>query len=156
MQVVKAPQPYNINYHIIVFLAGSIEMGKAELWQDLVADQLQAYDGVLLNPRRDDWDSSWKQTIDNPQFNEQVNWELDGLDRADIVFMHFDTDTMSPITLLELGYLANTKPVIISCGKRFWKRGNIEVLCSRCSNLYLYESLGCAIDQLKLRCYADI
>jgi hypothetical protein len=31
---------------------------------------------LVLNPRREDWDSSWIQSIDNPQFREQVEWEI--------------------------------------------------------------------------------
>ena len=60
-----------------VFLAGSIEMGKAENWQDKVERLLANEDIIIYNPRRDDWNSSWVQSKDNPQFREQVEWELD-------------------------------------------------------------------------------
>lgn len=62
-----------------VFLAGSIEMGKAENWQIHVENLLEYTDCVIFNPRRDDWDSSWVQsvtrrvcTITNPQFTRRV------------------------------------------------------------------------------------
>jgi hypothetical protein len=46
---VKAP-----NRVKTVFLAGSIEMGKAEMWQDrLAAKVADIEDVVLFNPRRD-------------------------------------------------------------------------------------------------------
>lgn len=53
-----------------VFLAGSIEMGKASDWQQKLIDDLSDLpdDLVLLNPRRKDWDSSWVQSFDNRQF----------------------------------------------------------------------------------------
>ena len=38
-----------------VFLAGSIEMGRAGDWQQDVQDALADLDVVLLNPRRADW-----------------------------------------------------------------------------------------------------
>lgn len=47
---VKAP-----NRVKTVFLAGSIEMGKAEMWQDRLATTVaDMEDIVLFNPRRDD------------------------------------------------------------------------------------------------------
>ncbi len=55
-----------------IFLAGSIEMGKAIDWQSEVVNALADTDLTLLNPRRADWDSSWVQSIDNAQFREQV------------------------------------------------------------------------------------
>ena len=53
-----------------MFLAGSIEMGIAEDWQKRVQKQLLDKEIVFLNPRRDDWDASWEQTIENPKFKE--------------------------------------------------------------------------------------
>ena len=55
-----------------IFLAGSIEMGIAESWQEKVVQELKNEPVIILNPRRDDWDSSWEQKIDNLQFREQV------------------------------------------------------------------------------------
>ena len=135
---IKAPhQDTGIDYKIPrIFLAGSIEMGVAENWQTRVAKDMADYDVVLLNPRRDDWDSSWRQSIDDPQFNEQVTWELDGLDTADIVIFYFDPTTKSPITLMELGIFANHERlahVIVCCPDGFWRKGNIEMVCDRYS-----------------------
>lgn len=45
---VKAP-----NRVKTVFLAGSIEMGKAEMWQERLAKEVADMDVVLYNPRRD-------------------------------------------------------------------------------------------------------
>src|SRR5687768_9661753 len=72
-----------------VFLAGSIEMGLAESWQSRVEEVLAGEDIVILNPRRDEWDASWEQSIHHPQFREQVEWELEGLERAAVIAMYF-------------------------------------------------------------------
>ena len=86
---VKAPATYNDYLNKpSVFLAGSIEMGVAEDWQAKVSAALAPLDVLVLNPRRSNWDSSWAQTIDNPPFREQVEWELDALDAADVVLMY--------------------------------------------------------------------
>ena len=70
-------------------------------------------DVTILNPRRDDWDNSWTQSINNPQFREQVEWELEAMEKADIIAMYFDKSTKSPITLLELGLFAHTGKMIV-------------------------------------------
>lgn len=112
-----------------IFLAGSIEMGKAEDWQTKVTEDLDQLGYSILNPRRDDWDSSWVQDIGNPQFYEQVTWELEALDRADAIIMHFVPGTMSPISLLELGLHANSGKLLVSCPEGYWRRGNVEIVC---------------------------
>jgi hypothetical protein len=82
-----------------VFLAGSIEMGKAEDWQKTIENTFVGEDEItLLNPRRDDWDSSWEQKESNKQFNHQVNWEMNMLENANIIFMYFSPETKSPIS----------------------------------------------------------
>lgn len=120
-----------------VFLAGSIELGKAADWQTKVTKHLKDEVGrykenyYIFNPRRDDWDSSWEQSIDNPQFNEQVNWELTALDCAKKILMYFDPATKSPISLLELGIYATSKKMIVCCPNGFWRKGNVDVVCRR-------------------------
>lgn len=112
-----------------VFLAGSIEMGKAEPWQERIVRELEDTDIVFYNPRRDDWDSSWEQTIENEQFNQQVTWELVHLEKADVIALYFDPATQSPITLLELGLFAKTDKMIVCCPEGFWRKGNVDIVC---------------------------
>jgi hypothetical protein len=116
-----------------VFLAGSIEMGAAVNWQARVIGDLRTEEGTILNPRRDDWDDSWVQEVTNQQFHEQVEWELQAQKEADIIAMHFDPDTKSPITLLELGLAAVQRngwdTLIVHCPKGFWRKGNVDIVC---------------------------
>jgi hypothetical protein len=114
-----------------VFLAGSIEMGAAEDWQARVIAAVADRDLVLLNPRRAAWDASWRQSIDNPQFREQVEWELDGLMHATLVAMYFAPSTQAPVTLLELGLTATSGRLVVCCPEGYWRKGNIEVVCAR-------------------------
>lgn len=129
---IKAPNKivYPASY-TSMFLAGSIEMGKAEPWQERVISELSEKDIAFLNPRRDSWDSSLKQEIDEPVFNKQVNWELDALEKADYILMYFDPNTKSPISLLELGLFARTRKLIVCCPEGFWRKGNVDIMCSR-------------------------
>ena len=118
-----------------VFLAGSIEMGRARDWQTEVADFLtgsgHAERFVLFNPRRDDWDSSWEQKREHPAFYEQVTWEMDMLERSDAILFYFAPGTKSPISLLELGLHAASGKVIVCCPDGFWRKGNVDIVCER-------------------------
>src|SRR5262245_38118182 len=104
--ILKPPAPIVLDGRPSVFLAGSIEMGQAEDWQTIVTRALADLDVLLLNPRRDEWDASWLQTIDDPQFRGQVEWELEAQERASLIAMYFAPATKAPITLLELGLAA--------------------------------------------------
>lgn len=125
-----------------IFLAGSIEMGKAVDWQTEIANILEYHDIDLYNPRRDDWDSSWEQdpTI-GTKFEEQVSWEQDRIHESDVCVFFFDGDTKSPITLLELGVaLASGIPCLIMCPENFWRYGNVCVTARRYENAGLWNN----------------
>ena len=115
----------------ILFLAGSIEMGAAEDWQTKVIDSAINKNWVILNPRRDDWDSSWQQSIHDDNFKQQVDWELDAQDLSNFIYMYVDPNTKSPISLLELGLYASSNKMIVCCPDGFWRKGNVEIVCDR-------------------------
>ena len=158
MKIIKAPNEVNFDKPAL-FLSGSIEMGDATKWQDMVVVMIAQWDevnkrnggkewiGQILNPRRDDWDRTWEQSIENPQFKEQVEWELEGLENSDYVYMHFDPNTKSPITLMELGMMKDKKKLIVNCGEEFWRQGNVEVFCSY-YGIPLFHSIEESIEQL--------
>jgi hypothetical protein len=130
MREVKAPARPELEKR--VFLAGSIEMGAAEQWQQRVVDGLSDVDAVvILNPRRPDWDAAWRQEAADPRFLEQVSWELDMLEMADVVVMYLAPGTRSPVSLLELGLCARSGKLRVCCPPGYWRRGNVEVVCQR-------------------------
>lgn len=148
---IKAPEYNRALGYNKVFLAGSIEQNTADKWQERFVKSVGSYvqhcrnalsnnikPVAFLNPRRDDWDSSW--TEDNPEFEKQVTWELEQLDRADIIAMYFDPNTKSPISLLELGLYAKSKKIIVCCPQGFWRRGNVEIVCAK-YNIPFYSSV---------------
>lgn len=149
MVEIKPPSTYEVKGGYKIFLAGSIEMGKAEDWQTKVAKAFEHLKGVfILNPRRDDWDSSWKQSIDDPKFMEQVSWELSSLENADLILYYFVPGTQSPISLLEFGLYANTgKMIMVCCPEGFWRKGNIDIVCDRYS-VPTYENIDYMINDV--------
>lgn len=146
---VQAPNEYEIDDDPTIFLAGSIEMGTAERWQDRVVKALSGYDCLILNPRRDDFDPNAKQEASDLYFSTQVNWELDAIEASDIVLFYFDPNTKSPITLLELGLTATTRSrAIVCCPEGFWRRGNVQIVCKR-KGIIMLNSLEELITQAK-------
>lgn len=134
VKMYKAPEPYECTTEeITIFLAGSIEMDTAEKWQDRILENFKDFDNiVLLNPRRDAWDSTIEQSVSNPEFYKQVDWEFQGLHTADIIALYFDPNTKSPITLLELGLMAATySNIVVCCPEGFWRKGNVEYICQQ-------------------------
>jgi hypothetical protein len=131
-QILKPPAPLRFDEGVpSIFLAGSIAMGQAAAWQGLVEQSLKDLDVVILNPRRDEWDATWAQTIHNPQFRGQVEWELEAQERATLIAMYFAPTTAAPVTLLEFGLFARSGKLVVCCPEGFWRKGNVEVVCAR-------------------------
>lgn len=133
-----------------LFLAGSIEQGTADEWQSYVIHQLQDTDWTILNPRRLNWDASWEQSIDNPFFCEQVEWELTALEYASMVLMYFAPNTLSPISLLELGRLSGhtANHVTVVCPTGFWRKGNVDIVATK-AGMRQVETLDAALKTYK-------
>jgi hypothetical protein len=130
--ILKPPTPITIPADTpAIFLAGSIEQGQAVDWQHQVELALVDEDCVLFNPRRDEWDASWPEDINFEPFREQVEWELDALERADLIGLNFVPGTRSPISLLELGLHARRGRLVVCCPPGYWKKGNVDVVCQR-------------------------
>jgi len=144
MIVYTAPEEYSfldIKDKVKIFLAGSIT--GASPWQEFIIDELvkqklievggapEKEDLVIFNPLRKVWDDSWDQSINNPEFNTQVNWELDSLEKSNIIIMYLDPNTYSPISLMELGLFIGKKAMIICCPDGFWRKGNVDILAKR-------------------------
>jgi hypothetical protein len=132
-KIFRAPEEIPLQSNTkTIFLAGSIEMDKAINWQKRCEEMLQD-DYIIFNPRREQWNSSWSQTIENENFKEQVDWELNALEKADIIIMYFAENTMSPISLLEFGLYAQSNKMKVVVEENFWRKGNIDIVCDRYS-----------------------
>ena len=116
-----------------IALFGSIEMGSAIKWQQAFEDEMnrRGSNAIIFNPRRDDWDSSWGD--DHPELSRQISWELFVGEEADVIVVYFDPTTKAPISLMELGMAAKTKPnrTIVCCPEGYWRRKNVQMVCER-------------------------
>ncbi len=148
----KPPVFPEVSYDTSIFLGGSIEMGEARDWQKEFVEKFTKikeegyWDGrewSICNPRRDDWDNTWKQTIKDPNFFQQVSWELTYLDRCKHKVFYFAENTVSPITLFELGIFNTHREVYICAHPDYLRRGNLEVYC----HMY-HETLFSSLDEV--------
>jgi hypothetical protein len=141
MFVVQPPNQAPATTQLKIFLAGSIEQGQAEDWQNQVQQALNSLDCCLFNPRRTDWDSSWAQSIDHPEFTKQVVWEMERILESDLVIFYFQPGTLSPISVGEFYYAAAMGlNVMVCCPKGFWRKGNIDIVATR-HNIRQYDNL---------------
>ena len=134
MQVIKPPNSIIKKEGMTIFLAGSIENGVAENWQAKAEKIIYIHDNnkkqevIVYNPRREDWDPTWKQ--DSPQMKNQVRWELNALSKCDYILMYFDPSTKSPISLLEFGLYAKSHKMVVVCPEGFYRKTNVDVVCN--------------------------
>jgi hypothetical protein len=61
--------------------------------------------------------------------------------------MYFSPKTQSPISLLELGKFAGRKDMVVCCPKGFWRKGNVDIVCTR-TGTQLFENMDSAIGAL--------
>lgn len=149
MIALKPPQDLKLAAgKVKIFLAGTIDMGTSVDWQADVEQKLNELDVCILNPLRDGFDASMEQSINNPAFTEQVWWELNALDEADVIFMNFVSGSKSPISLLELGLYASSRKIVVCCPHDFWRKGNVDVVCDR-YGVPVYTTIDEALVQVK-------
>lgn len=140
--------------YLNIFLAGTIDMGNSIDWQKSIADYIErTYPEEkrinIFNPRRLDFDSSQEQSIHNPYFKEQVNWELDYLELSNIIVFNFEPNSKSPITIGELYHHVSDrdKTLLVSCPNTFYRKGNIDILCDR-FRVPVFEDINFMCSQL--------
>ncbi|KAF1929528.1 uncharacterized protein M421DRAFT_60197 [Didymella exigua CBS 183.55] len=137
-----------------LFLAGSIEMGKAVQWQKQMAATLRDLPITICNPRRGNWDPNVTKSAKDALFKQQVVWELSALEKVDLICFFFDANTVSPVTMMELGLWASSGKVIVCCDSRFWRAGNIHLVCER-YNVPFVEKFEDLVTAVKERLVKD-
>lgn len=131
--VVFAPKeiPEQLKHYPYVFLSGSIEKGGTN-WRSLISEELSDAEVTILNPHREDWDETWGEDLTDDHFRQQVNWELDMMEAADVQAVYFAKATDAPITLLEFGIQAKTgAKTVVCCPNGYKKKGNVQAVCEK-------------------------
>jgi len=109
---VTVPILYTPNNGVKIFLAGSIDPDNDNHWRNLIQKYIKGYwfdaednnDSITIySPRRDeDWSDDFE--------TEQATWDVAMMKSADYIIMHLTGESVSPVSLLELGlFLSNDK-----------------------------------------------
>ncbi|TGO65756.1 hypothetical protein BCON_0001g00720 [Botryotinia convoluta] len=155
----KIIYPHNLP-HPVIFLSGTTNYNKDESrWQVILTDRLLARSRststdnknatnepnsfapvTIIDPYNPAWDSTWREDPSDERFVTQVNFELEGLELADIVVVGLiGADVRAGkigaggAALVELGTVLKGKgrKVVVCVEKGFWKEGYVKVLCER-------------------------
>lgn len=121
-QVVFAPDLVDLEHDISVFLACSLCKVNGRDWRQSMASALSSQAITIFDPSRPDWDASWPQDISFAPLREQIEWELDKQEAADIVAVYFGPEGQAPISMLELGLAVRSGKVIVACSEHYCKR----------------------------------
>jgi hypothetical protein len=146
-QVIHAPSRPAITGQISVFLAGTTSRTAGPDWREGLVDAISHLPVTIFNPLRPDWDGSWREDPTFTPFREQVIWELDMQEQADLIVVCFGPATDAPISLMELGLCARAGKAIVSCHPEYGKRGNVQIVCQKFGIQFLDagSDLGAAV-----------
>ncbi len=120
--VITAPEREPDTDVLKVFLAGAIDMGAAVDWQAQIIAMLGNIPQlILLNPRRE---AFTPDTLD-----EQIEWELEALNRSDLVLMWFPANAKAPVAMFETGLFMQSGKLVVGAEPGFYRRRNLEMTC---------------------------
>lgn len=146
MRYVEAPERYYTG-EVSLFLAGGIT--NCIDWQKEMVELLKDLDIVIFNPRRKDF------PIGDPDATfEQIKWEFEFLNRADMILFWFSRGSLNPIVLFEYGkWLMNTrnklnyKPIFVGIDPKYERKQDVE-LQTRFEDLHIRSRIQYSLEDL--------
>ena len=146
MKYVEAPERYYTG-EVGLFLAGGIT--NCPDWQQEMRELLKDLDIVIFNPRRKDF------PIGDPDAAfDQIKWEFEFLNRADMILFWFSRGSLNPIVLFEYGkWLMNTrnktnyKPIFVGIDLEYERKQDVE-LQTRFENIYICNRIRYSLEDL--------
>ena len=134
-----------------IFLAGSIDSGNEIDWRQETADYIkeswfkdkQNTESITIyNPKKG---KEWAVDLEN----EQATWDISMLNIADYIILHLTGDSVSPVSLLELGLYARDKKLFLSINDDYLRK-NIALLYYSCYGYNtIYSSIKESVDAIK-------
>ncbi|KAH6953758.1 hypothetical protein BKA56DRAFT_638360 [Ilyonectria sp. MPI-CAGE-AT-0026] len=158
-QVVNSPARPEWDHRLSIFLAGTTSATGEPDWRRRLIYSLGSHAVTILNPSRNDWDRTWTEDFSDARWVDQVQWELDMLEAADIIVILFHGVTLAPISLAELGMSAKSGRAIACALDGYKKKGYVEAMCRKyeCTFVRSEEELERAvIDRLRSLRLSDI
>lgn len=128
-QVIYAPSNEAPSGLKSVFLAGTTSEVDAHDWREALSTALSDVPVTIYNPYRADWDSSWREDINFTPYREQVEWELEKQDKADIVVIYFHRPPRHRSVCSSLGSVRGFQERLSLSVPRGTGRGGMCKLC---------------------------
>jgi hypothetical protein len=152
--VIWAPSREHRPERLSIFLAGTTSATGEPDWRQTLVQALAKYPIDVFNPLRRDWDRTWREDFSDGRWAEQVEWELDMQDAADIVVFFFHGATAAPVSPLELGLCVRSGRAIVCALDGYSKRGNVEAVCGRYGAIFVRSEIELAaavVNRLRMR-----
>ena len=115
-----------------IFLAGSIDNSKNN-WRNYQMKKFKYYS--YFDPTNYNFSS-----LNNQEMINHINWEFTAMEKADIILLNLLPNSLSPISLVELGLYVSSKKIIIVCPKEFYKSTYVYALCKKYNSI-IFEKL---------------
>lgn len=126
----------------LMFLAGSIDLQLSGNWRKSIAnklcDQFDFFDPTAIH----------HETLTASQWKQHIKWELEAMEKVDVILMNFLPSAKSPISLVELGLNTRGKKLVVICPNEFYKKQYINALCEHYSTP-LFGDENEAIEHIK-------
>ena len=139
IQVIKSPSNEPVK-NPSIFLAGGLF--NCPDWQ-ATATELFARSGkdlTIINPRRDNFTPDMHR--------EQVLWETEKLEQADLVLFWFPHETLCPMTLYEFGWLVNSdKDIVVGASNEYKRLYDIQLRLIRLKNQVVNCTLSTTVHE---------
>lgn len=133
-----------------IFLAGSIDNAIIH-WRELIIeyirsswfDEKEINDNITIySPRRED---VWTTDMEN----EQAAWDIAMMNTADYIILHLTGNTISPVSLMELGIFMTTPKLYFSVNDDYIRKNIAELYFSCYGYNKKSKSLQDSIDRIK-------
>ena len=135
-----------------IFLAGSIDRTKGRNWREEITDYIQESwfesefntDHITIySPRRAD--DKWKPDMEV----EQAAWDMSMLSMADYIILHLTGDTVSPVSLLELGIFMKSPKLYVSVDSSYKRKRIVELYTANYCDNKIDGSLVDSVSEIK-------
>ncbi|KAH7129931.1 hypothetical protein B0J13DRAFT_563553 [Dactylonectria estremocensis] len=130
-QIVRAPARPHQTHRLSIFLAGTTSATGEPDWRDELSKSLADQPVTIFNPKRDDWDSTWREDFSDKRWADQIQWELDMQDAASVIVVLFHRATAAPVSLAEMGMASRTGKLVACALDGYYKRGYVEAVCRK-------------------------
>ncbi len=127
-----------------VYLGGTMDFSSAnndwqQLWIDGLVKLSDPIKGLLLI-KNVNWvifnphvlpQNPLAPNLDNPEFVQTMQWRMQMMDQADMVFLNIMNKSVSPVPILEFGSLLTSGKLIVRCGEQHQIYSQIRLYCEK-------------------------